>query len=125
MAVNYEAVIGLEAHVQVRTKSKMFCSCPNHFGAEPNTQTCPVCMGMPGVLPRLNRRAVELGMIAGLSCGCTIASLSRFDRKNYFYPDLPSAYQITHYFSPIATDGAVEIETAAGKKQIYVVAMQH
>ena len=109
MAVNYEAVIGLEAHVQVRTKSKMFCSCPNHFGAEPNTQTCPVCMGMPGVLPTLNREAVNKAVVAGLMCGCEISKRSKFDRKNYFYPDLVKNYQITQYDQPICKNGKIHI----------------
>lgn len=106
---NYEAVIGLEAHVQVRTKSKMFCSCPNRFGAEPNTLTCPVCMGMPGVLPTLNREAVNKAVVAGLMCGCEIAQRSKFDRKNYFYPDLVKNYQITQYDQPICKNGKIHI----------------
>lgn len=105
----YEAVIGLEAHVQIRTKSKMFCSCPNHFGGEPNTRTCPVCMGMPGTLPVLNREAVRKAVTAGLMCGCEIARRSKFDRKNYFYPDLVKGYQITQYDQPICRNGKIHI----------------
>ena len=105
----YEAVIGIEAHVQIRTASKMFCSCPNRFGAEPNTLTCPVCMGMPGVLPTLNREAVRKAVTAGLMCGCEIARRSKFDRKNYFYPDLVKDYQITQYDQPICRNGKIHI----------------
>ncbi len=106
----YEAVIGLEAHVQIRTKSKMFCTCPNQFGAEPNTLTCPVCMGMPGTLPVLNHEAVRKAVTAGLMCGCEIARRSKFDRKNYFYPDLVKNYQITQYDQPICKNGRIHIQ---------------
>ena len=88
----YEPVIGIEAHVQIRTKSKMFCSCPNTYGAQSNTDTCPVCMGMPGVLPVVNREAVRKAVVAGMMCGCEIAKFSKFDRKSYFYPDLVKDY---------------------------------
>ena len=91
----YEAVIGLEVHVELDTASKVFCACSTRFGAEPNTQICPVCTGQPGALPTVNRRAVELTVKAGLATHCTVAERSSFDRKNYFYPDLPKGYQIT------------------------------
>lgn len=108
--MNYEAVIGLEIHAELATESKLFCSCSAHaFGAEPNTHVCPACYGMPGALPRLNRRAVELGMKAGMLLGCEINRLSSFDKKNYFYPDLPTGYQLTQWFSPIASNGFLDI----------------
>lgn len=119
--MKYETVIGLEVHVELATNTKIFCSCSAHsFGAEPNTHVCPVCLGMPGVLPRLNKKVVDYAIRAGMMLGCNVNRISTFDRKSYFYPDLPNAYQITQYFSPIATDGAVEIETAGGKKHIRI-----
>ena len=117
--MRYETVIGLEVHVELATKSKIFCGCSTAFGAAPNTQICPVCAGMPGALPRLNKYAVELAMRAGMMLNCRIAPQSAFDKKNYFYPDLPSAYQRTQWYAPIATDGYVEIECAC-KKQIRI-----
>lgn len=105
----YEPVIGLECHVQIRTKSKMFCSCPNQYGAEPNTLTCPVCMGMPGVLPVLNREAVRKAVVAGMMCRCEISKYSKFDRKSYFYPDLVKNYQITQYDLPICLHGRIHV----------------
>jgi aspartyl-tRNA(Asn)/glutamyl-tRNA(Gln) amidotransferase subunit B len=99
--VTYEAVIGLEIHAQLLTQSKMFCACSTRFGAPPNTQTCPVCTGMPGVLPVINKRAVEMAIRVGLATGCRIAPYSRFARKNYFYPDLPKGYQISQYELPL------------------------
>lgn len=105
----YEAVIGLEVHVQIRTKSKMFCSCPNQYGAQPNTLTCPVCMGYPGVLPTLNREAIRKTVIAGLMCSCDIAKKSKFDRKSYFYPDLVKNYQITQYDMPFCQHGRIHL----------------
>jgi aspartyl-tRNA(Asn)/glutamyl-tRNA(Gln) amidotransferase subunit B len=105
----YEAVIGLEVHAQMLTESKIFCGCSTAFGAEPNTQTCPICTGMPGVLPVLNRRAVEFAVRTGLAANCRINGLSRFARKNYFYPDLPKGYQISQYELPLAEGGWVDL----------------
>jgi aspartyl-tRNA(Asn)/glutamyl-tRNA(Gln) amidotransferase subunit B len=106
----YEVVIGLEVHVQLGTRTKIFCSCPLEFGSPPNTNVCPVCLGLPGALPVLNHAAVELALKAGLALGCHINPASRFARKNYFYPDLPKGYQISQYDEPLAERGAVQIE---------------
>lgn len=114
----YEMVIGLEVHVELKTKTKIFCSCPTTFGAEPNTQCCPVCMGMPGTLPVLNRKVVEYAIKAGMATNCTIARYSKQDRKNYFYPDLPKAYQISQYDLPLCEHGHLDIETSTGSKRI-------
>lgn len=105
----YEAVIGLEVHIQVRTKSKMFCSCPNSYGEPPNSLVCPVCMGYPGVLPSPNHEAIKKTVIAGLTCNCEIAHFSKFDRKSYFYPDMPKNYQISQYDLPFCGRGTVHI----------------
>jgi len=107
--VSWEAVIGLEVHAQMLTASKIFCGCPTTFGNEPNSQTCQICIGMPGVLPVLNRKAVEFAVRTGLATGCTIAKYSRFARKNYFYPDLPKGYQISQYEHPICEHGHIDI----------------
>ncbi len=108
-AERFEAVIGLEVHAQMLTDSKLFCGCSTKFGSGPNTQTCPVCIGMPGVLPVLNRKAVNLAIKTGLAMHCSIASYSRFARKNYFYPDLPKGYQISQYELPLCIGGFIEI----------------
>ena len=116
----YEPVIGLEVHVQLGTKTKIFCSCPVEFGVPPNTNVCPVCLGLPGALPVISRRAVELAMSAALALHCEINPFSRFARKNYFYPDLPKGYQISQYDQPLAEHGYLDIVTDAGKKRIGV-----
>ncbi|HVN89937.1 MAG TPA: Asp-tRNA(Asn)/Glu-tRNA(Gln) amidotransferase subunit GatB [Candidatus Binataceae bacterium] len=117
----YEAVIGLEVHAHLATRSKLFCGCTNGFGAGPNENVCPVCMGMPGVLPVLNREAVEFAIRIGLAAHCQIANYSIFDRKSYFYPDLPKGYQISQYEQPICKGGYIEIPSDGGKKQIRLV----
>jgi len=116
--MQFEAVIGLEVHAQLKTKTKIFCSCPTSFGAPPNTHTCPVCLGMPGVLPVLNKKVVEYAMRMGIATNCTISNNSRFARKNYFYPDLPKGYQISQYELPIAQNGHIDIEINGAKKRI-------
>jgi aspartyl-tRNA(Asn)/glutamyl-tRNA(Gln) amidotransferase subunit B len=108
----YEPVIGLEVHAQLRTRSKMFCGCGTAFGAPPNSQTCPVCLGLPGSLPVINRKAVEMAVRAGLALNCTIRGRNRFARKNYFYPDLPKGYQISQYEAPICENGRLEVTGA-------------
>ena len=118
MAKQYETVIGLEVHVELATKTKIFCGCSTEFGGAPNTHTCPVCTGMPGSLPILNRQVVEYTMAVGLALNCKIHQYSKFDRKNYFYPDNPQNYQISQLYLPICYDGFVEIETTAGAKRI-------
>ena len=115
---NYETVIGLEVHVELATKTKIFCSCSTTFGGAPNTHTCPVCTGMPGSLPVLNRQVVEYAMAVGLATNCDITRYGKFDRKNYFYPDNPQNYQISQLYLPICRNGHVDIETSAGKKSI-------
>ncbi|MFW6193872.1 MAG: Asp-tRNA(Asn)/Glu-tRNA(Gln) amidotransferase GatCAB subunit B, partial [Gemmatimonadota bacterium] len=105
----YETVIGIEVHVQLRTATKMFCGCPVEFGAAPNTKVCPVCLGLPGALPVPNREAVRLGVRAAHALRCEVALRSRFDRKNYFYPDLPKGYQITQFHHPLARDGSLPV----------------
>ena len=114
----YETVVGLEVHVELHTKSKIFCGCSTSFGAPPNTHTCPVCLGHPGVLPVLNRQAVEYAMKAAMALNCEIAEWCKFDRKNYFYPDSPKAYQISQYDQPIGSNGWIDIEVDGKTKRI-------
>ena len=121
----YEPVIGLEVHVQLGTKTKIFCSCPVEFGAPPNTNVCPVCLGLPGALPVLSRQAVELAISAALALHCKINPFSRFARKNYFYPDLPKGYQISQYDQPLAEHGYLDILTAAGAEKRIGVTRVH
>ncbi|MGB4658865.1 MAG: Asp-tRNA(Asn)/Glu-tRNA(Gln) amidotransferase subunit GatB [Mobilitalea sp.] len=117
---SYETVIGLEVHVELATKSKIFCGCTTQFGGDPNTHCCPVCTGMPGTLPVLNKQVVNYAIAAGLALNCSITQKCKFDRKNYFYPDLPKAYQISQLYLPICRDGGIEIETEAGKKTVRI-----
>ena len=118
MAEQYETVIGLEVHVELATKTKIFCSCSTEFGGAPNTHTCPVCTGMPGALPVLNKQVVEYAIAVGLATNCSITQYCKFDRKNYFYPDNPQNYQISQLYLPICRNGGVEIETESGSKKI-------
>ena len=120
MSKNYETVIGLEVHVELATKTKIFCSCSTAFGGAPNTHTCPVCTGMPGSLPVLNKQVVEYAIAVGLATNCDITQHCKFDRKNYFYPDNPQNYQISQLYLPICRNGHVEIETSAGKKSVRI-----
>lgn len=115
---DYEAVIGLEVHAELLTRSKMFCGCSTTFGSAPNTQTCPVCLGMPGVLPVINRRAVEFALRTALALRCTVPPMSRFARKNYYYPDLPKAYQISQYELPLSEYGAIEFPLDGGTVRV-------
>ena len=119
--MKYETVIGLEVHVELATKSKIFCSCSAHsFGTDPNEHVCPACCGMPGMLPVVNKRVVDYGMKAGMMLNCDINRVTTFDKKSYYYPDLPAAYQTTQWFAPVAVNGLVEIETSKGKKGIRI-----
>jgi aspartyl-tRNA(Asn)/glutamyl-tRNA(Gln) amidotransferase subunit B len=118
---DYEAVIGLEVHARLTTRSKIFCGCPTTYGAEPNALTCPVCLGHPGALPVLNQGAVELAVLGALALGCTVHAHSVFARKNYFYPDLPKGYQISQYDEPLATGGEIAIEIGGERRRISLV----
>ncbi|MFI3238088.1 MAG: Asp-tRNA(Asn)/Glu-tRNA(Gln) amidotransferase subunit GatB [Lachnospiraceae bacterium] len=120
MAKQYETVIGLEVHVELATKTKIFCGCSTEFGGAPNTHTCPVCTGMPGSLPVLNKQVVEYAMAVGLATNCDITQYCKFDRKNYFYPDNPQNYQISQLYLPICRNGHVEVETGAGTKAVRI-----
>ena len=119
--MKYEVVIGLETHVELNTKSKIFCSCGGHSAAgDPNTCVCPACSGMPGMLPVMNKRVVELAVMAGLLLNCEISKYTTFDKKNYYYPDLPCAYQITQLNHPICTNGCVPVQTSEGEREIHI-----
>ena len=113
--MNYETVIGLEVHAELKTKSKIYCGCPNEFGGQTNTHCCPICTGMPGVLPVLNKTVVDYAIKAGLAANCEITHIGKQDRKNYFYPDLPKAYQISQLYLPFAQNGHVDVKTKSGK----------
>ncbi|MCA1658321.1 MAG: Asp-tRNA(Asn)/Glu-tRNA(Gln) amidotransferase subunit GatB, partial [Verrucomicrobiaceae bacterium] len=114
--MEYIATIGLEVHAQLRTRSKMFCACPVEFGAPPNSHTCPTCLGLPGALPVMNHEALRLTVLTGLMLGCDITPVSKFDRKSYFYPDMPKNYQISQYDLPLCTKGSVPLHDLAYPK---------
>ena len=116
--MKYESVIGLEVHVELKTKTKIFCGCSTEFGAEPNTHVCPVCLGLPGVLPVLNKEVLHYAVKAGLALHCDILPFSKFDRKNYYYPDLPKNWQTSQYDLPIVEHGWVDIDVAGQKKRV-------
>src|SRR5437879_1049061 len=117
-SMDYEPVIGLETHVQLNTRSKLWCGCANEFGAPPNTNVCPVCLGMPGVLPVANEEALRLTALTGLLLNCAVSRYAKFDRKNYFYPDMPKNYQITQYDKPSAVNGHVDFEFQGGLTRV-------
>src|SRR3954471_17012866 len=117
-SVNYITTIGLEVHVQLKTRSKMFCASPVEFGAKPNTHTCPVCLGLPGALPVMNLEALRMTVLTGLMLGCDIAPVCKFDRKNYFYPDMPKNYQISQYALPLCLHGGVPLHETSFPKDV-------
>jgi len=117
----YKIVIGLEVHVQLLTRTKLFCGCSTKFGLPPNSATCPVCLGLPGTLPVMNRRGFDLGVKAALALNCQIAGFTKWDRKNYYYPDLPKNYQISQYDLPFSHDGWLEIDTPTGRKRVGII----
>src|SRR5215475_11106156 len=119
--MDYRTIIGLEVHVQLLTRTKLFCGCSTEFGLPPNSATCPVCCGLPGSLPVMNRRAFELALKAATALNCAIASFTKWDRKNYYHPDLPKNYQISQYDLPFSSDGWLEIDAGAGKKKIGII----
>src|SRR6185503_18997668 len=118
--MEYETVIGLETHVQLKTKSKMWCGCANDFGSPPNTNVCPVCLGMPGVLPVANEEALRLTVLTGLLLGCEVPRFAKFDRKNYFYPDVAKNYQVTQFDRPSTRNGAVDFEFQGGSCRVRI-----
>src|SRR5918992_294829 len=118
VVARYEPVIGLETHVELGTKTKMFCGCPIDFGGQPNTRICPVCLGLPGSLPVANKAAIEATIRIGLALNCRIATWSRFARKNYFYPDMPKNYQISQYDEPLCVDGWLDVEVEGSVRRI-------
>src|SRR3977135_2829737 len=117
----YRTIIGLEVHVQLLTKTKLFCGCSTQFGLPPNSATCPVCIGMPGSLPVMNRAAFQLALRAAIALNSTPAAFPKWDRKNYFYPDLPKNYQISQYDLPFSSEGSLEIETSAGTRKLGII----
>jgi len=124
LKMKYEPVIGLEIHSELKTATKIFCGCATTFGAEQNTHTCPVCLGLPGVLPSVNKKVVEFAIKAGLATNCKINKYSKFDRKNYYYPDLPKNWQTSQYDLPIAYEGFVDIEVDGEKKTVTLVPVE-
>ena len=118
--MDYEAVIGLETHVQLKTRSKLWCGCPNEFGAPPNTNVCPVCLGLPGVLPVANEEALRLTVLTGCLLDAAVPAMAKFDRKSYFYPDMPKNYQVTQYDRPSTLGGHVEFEFGDAIKRVRI-----
>src|SRR5438477_9034079 len=119
--MSYRIVIGLEVHVQLLTRTKLFCGCSTQFGLPPNSATCPVCLGLPGSLPVMNRRAFELALRAAVALNCEVADFTKWDRKNYYYPDLPKNYQISQYDLPFSREGWLEVETEQGTKRVGII----
>src|SRR4030042_836963 len=123
--LQYKVIIGLEIHVQLCTKSKMFCGCTVEFGQAPNSRVCPVCLGMPGVLPVMNKQAVEYAILVGMALNCQIASFTKWDRKSYYYPDLPKNYQISQYDLPLSSNGYIEILPDSGQTKKIRITRAH